>query len=311
MSNLRPQVRSAIRSFIQSQEGYHIASDILRVIEEEASLMKETQDLHDMFDNDPMEQFQEIGRQVEQLKRVSQVTSCSRIRAGSEYGRIHAVVTLQKCQNMQLTFTYERKPRAGGAKGCHVNYSIELSHNFGQREILLNVQVWAPTGVPSEKGAVCVQEAFMAAQEDEWEDIDDEEDVEEAQQPESPTVISDGSHAENSEGPLQANKKQKTGNGLADEQDSGKVEGKESTEDSKCSEEEEEKRDSFIAFLDPDLLENFLESAGLMPMNEGTAFFLLMTFPYYEHEWDLVGYVLDKVFGAGSDEEDEGDTSDS
>ena len=59
--------------------------------------------------------------------------------------------------------------------------------------------------------------------------------------------------------------------------------------------------------MDPDVLHHFLQWANLMPMGDATAFFLLMTFPYYEHEWDLIGHVLEEVFGSGSDEEDEDD----
>ena len=36
-------------------------------------------------------------------------------------------------------------------------------------------------------------------------------------------------------------------------------------------------------------------------MDDLTAFFILMTFPYYEHEWDMVGLVLDAVFGMDGD----------
>ena len=42
-------------------------------------------------------------------------------------------------------------------------------------------------------------------------------------------------------------------------------------------------------------------------MHEGTAFFILMTFPFYEHEWDLVGYLLEETFG----DDEEGETEDS
>jgi hypothetical protein len=40
-------------------------------------------------------------------------------------------------------------------------------------------------------------------------------------------------------------------------------------------------------------------------IDESTAFFILMTFPFYEQEWDIVGYVLDEVFGHEGDGSDE------
>ena len=57
--------------------------------------------------------------------------------------------------------------------------------------------------------------------------------------------------------------------------------------------------------MDPEVLETFLESTNLKSLNEATAFFLLMTLPFYEHEWDIVGYVLDTVFGGGEEGESE------
>ena len=59
--------------------------------------------------------------------------------------------------------------------------------------------------------------------------------------------------------------------------------------------------------MDPEVLETFLESTKLTSLNEATAFFLLMTLPFYEHEWDIVGYVLDTVFGGEEEESEESD----
>jgi hypothetical protein len=255
--------------------------------------MKETQDVKDMLDSDPMEQFGEIRPQVERLKKLLQVTSCSRVRTGSDYCGIHAVVTLEQCSNLQLTFRYERKPRVEGSAGCHVFYSIELSQNHGPRENLLVVQVWAPKNVPSTEPAVCVQEAFQAAEgeddeEDGWEDTDEGDEDGQGERVTPPAIVSDDSRP-------QSNKKQKISNSPSDERSDNYTD----------HEEVEETKDSYIAFLDPDVLQNLLESAGLLPMGEGNAFFLLMTFPFYEQEWDIVGYVLDQIFGSESDDEDE------
>ena len=70
---------------------------------------------------------------------------------------------------------------------------------------------------------------------------------------------------------------------------------------------DENEPDSYLAHLDPDVLHEFLNLTKIQTknddMHEGTAFFLLMTFPFYEHEWDLVGFVLEEIFGDDEEEE--------
>jgi hypothetical protein len=288
MSNLQLLVRNAIKNFVESQDGHHLPSDVLRIIAEEALLKKETQDVCDMLDQDPMEQLNEVRPQVERLKKLIDVTSCSRVRTGSDYCLIHAIVTIEKCQNLQLTFKYERQRRAEG--GCHVWYSIQLSRNSGQPENLLVVQVWAPENVPcTTETAVCIHEALEGGDDDQdgWEDIDEDGEARKGGPGDKAKVTP----------PRSAPKKRKTTTSPIEETSSG----------SPDVVDKEQKCDTFMVFLDPEVLENFLEWSGLLPMNEGTAFFLLMTFPYCEHEWDLVGYALDQVFGDGEEDESEGE----
>ncbi len=64
--------------------------------------------------------------------------------------------------------------------------------------------------------------------------------------------------------------------------------------------------DRFAAFCDPDVLDNFLRWSGLQ-LDAQNAIFLLMTFPYYEHEWDLFGFLLECVFGCEEDESEDDD----
>jgi hypothetical protein len=285
MSNLRPQVQSAIRNFLQSQNGNHIPSDVLRVIQEEAALMKETEDVRDMLEGDPFEQFDDVQMQVQRLKSLIQVTSCSRVRTRHYIG-IDAVVTIQNGQNLQLTFKYEQKPRQA-TKGSHVWYSIEMSHNHAQRENLLVAQVWAPGDAPcTTSPAVCINQP---AEEDSWEH-DDEVEILEAENLQR--VDSDDSP------PSSPKTRKKPKISSTPESQFG-----DHMHDGDDEAGEEETNDSFMAFMDPDLLHTFLDAARIGPMDEGTAFFLLMTFPFYESEWDLVGYVLDEVFGGGDGEE--------
>jgi hypothetical protein len=287
MSNLRPQVQSAITKFFRSQDGHHIASDVLRIIEEEAGLMKETEEIKDSLDRDPMEQLKDVKRQVQRLQSLIRVTSCNRVRTRYFIG-VNAVVDIQNSNNLQLTFKYEQKPRHG-SKGSNVWYSIEMSQNHGERENLLVVQVWAPNDAPcTTSPAVCINQE----EGDAWEDIDeDDEDAEVMEAEKALHVASDDCLP-----PSPKFYKKPKIDSTPENQTREYVD---KDEDSK-----EETHDSFTAYMDPELLHTFLESAGLLPMDEGTGFFLLMTFPFYEHEWDLVGYVLDEVFGAGDDDED-------
>ncbi len=54
--------------------------------------------------------------------------------------------------------------------------------------------------------------------------------------------------------------------------------------------------DRYCAYADPEDIEDFLTTSGL-DLNAENALFFLMTFPYYEHEWDIFGFLLDCVFG--------------
>lgn len=281
MSDLRPQVKAAIKSFITSQDRNHVPSDILRVIQEEAALMQETEDMRNMFERDPFEQFDDIKQRVQQFKSMIQVTSCSRVRT-RHYVGIHATVTIENGSKTQLTFKYEQKPRQG-AEGSHVWYSIEISKNHGPRENLLVVQVWGPGDVPcTTSPAVCIN---AEAEEDMWEDIEDDDDNVEGKSIKG----RDRTEMMSDESSPRTHKKPKIGSAQED------------TKDDDDSSEYRETHDSYMAFLDPDLLHSFIDEAKIGPIEEGTAFFLLMTFPFYEHEWDLVGFVLDEIIGGDDD----------
>lgn len=48
-------------------------------------------------------------------------------------------------------------------------------------------------------------------------------------------------------------------------------------------------------YVDPITLSNFFSWTKLEHLDDPTALLLLMTFPYYEHKWDLVGLLFDAV----------------
>jgi len=63
--------------------------------------------------------------------------------------------------------------------------------------------------------------------------------------------------------------------------------------------------DKFYAGIDPDALSAFLEWTQL-ELEDLAAFCLLFSFPFFEHEWDLPGYILDACMSSDSvNDEDE------
>lgn len=364
MSDLRPQIRTVIQQFLSTQVGYHQPVDVLRVLEEEAMLWKETETIRDMLDVDPMEQLGGIKKgTMDSFKAMFRVTDCSRVRTGHDYCGIDATVTFDgtdpsKKENLQLTFRYERKRPDDGDQervGCHVRYSIQMSKGYQQKDNLLVVQVWAPKTVPSAGTAICINQKMHDDEnddddEDGWEDIDDEDEIPDHPQDANQStpsatkpplienyasttttiVVSDDGQSggqttnhpnqdigtkrrkveahslqecdcENRNQPVvsknQLNKQSKGWQSRQEEKDDDDDDEGSSTND---------KVDLYSAFLDGDLLHDFLDFTGLEPMDEDKAFFLLMTFPFYEHEWDLVGYVLDEVFGMEEEVEEGG-----
>jgi len=320
MSDLRPQVRAAIQNFLTHHQDHHTAVDVLRVIQEEATLMKETEDVRDALSSDPYEALKSSipAKNLERFQQALRVTMCDRVRMGTSVARTHVIVAWPTKDNMELSFLYERRPRKGmlpgtAGSGCQVSYTIELSYNHGQRQRLLEVMVWAASDVPSHEPAVCIQNEMdneEEEEEDEWEDLDDNEgEQEEAETDVAPTKDTIGttattsiSSSSSSPDVVPANKKQKTDL----QQDDGTT-SNENNPNGDMVAKDSSFRDEYVAFLDPDVLQSFLESAGLLSekLDDATAFFLLMTFPFFEHEWDIVGFVLDQFFGEGDDESDD------
>jgi hypothetical protein len=76
------------------------------------------------------------------------------------------------------------------------------------------------------------------------------------------------------------------------------------------SSDEKSNGDKYAADADPENIEEFLAASGLDFLAENALFFL-MTFPFYEHEWDVFGFLLDCVFGGNDDSDEYEDMSDS
>jgi hypothetical protein len=309
MSDLRPKIRAALNTFLEAQEGHHIKADVLRIIEEEALLLKQTELVKDAFSEDSLGQLDEVKDHVERLKKLVNVTSYNNVRTLDGYTRIDAVVTMGTATPhvLQLTFRYEQKRREQGP-GCHIRYSIEFSKNYMQRENLIVVEVWAPQNGPSRGTAVCVNQTFDQSgkschdedDDDGWEDMDEDKNEVKTETAKS--------NAKDSSGDLQTTKRQKLGD-ESQETPNDKERNGCSQQCQGDDERSQQTHEEFIAYLDPDLMDEFLFGAGLSkaPMDDSKAFFLLMTFPFYEHEFDLVGYLLDEIFGYEESEDSEDD----
>jgi hypothetical protein len=203
-------------------------------------------------------------------------------------------------EHLQFNFKYERRPMRpedvvsgqvnfGGSElhpaGNHVSYTIHLSKDHGEREQLMTVEVWAPGDGPSQEKA----EPLVADAED-WEDVDEKEEMDEEYKSDDDEM--DAQPDEINEDEMELTR-QKQGE-LSERPTSSKS-------------------DKFAAYIDPDALENLTEWSAL-ELSVTEYFFLLMTFPFYEQEWDLVGFVLDTVFseddiGDDEDKEDYDDAS--
>mmetsp|Transcript_5346 Transcript_5346/g.7562 ORF Transcript_5346/g.7562 Transcript_5346/m.7562 type:complete len:276 (-) Transcript_5346:29-856(-) len=271
MSDLKESVRSAIATYVSTQSDTHLKADVLRVIRDQATLLYESQLVYDALDADPFEELKNVRLQVNRVKNIMEVISCSRTVTDEGQCLIDAVIELKSDGNMnevksnvQLKFHYERRtcskeecdqitqssPSSSDKMepGAHVLYWLDISRDYGERQRLLTVEVWAIGQAPSMEQAKPLEIDVMEEEEE-----------------------GDG-----------------TGENKSNDKDNNLC-------------------DRFAAYVDPDVLESFLEWTNL-DMDEGTSIFLLMTFPFYEHEWDLVGFLLDSVFGAESEgelEEDE------
>ena len=65
--------------------------------------------------------------------------------------------------------------------------------------------------------------------------------------------------------------------------------------------------DRYKVFIQPQNVVDFLDHANIN-LNERSVFQFLLTFPFYEHEWDIPGFVLNALFD--DDEEEEEDEED-
>jgi hypothetical protein len=220
---------------------------------------------------------------------------------------------------------------------CYVSYTIDYCRlivtsdprhesgcsKWGSEPLqrLLWVSLVAPSGVPSSAGAKMLGEDDDDEDDNDlWSGLEDDGRIDTEQDTKGKREDLDDSSLDDRDAP------RKTLYGTDDSVD--EVISTKQQDDQIEETAKDDDADVFAAGIDPDVLDRFLEAAGL---NDGdassspasrcivdhtTALFFLMSFPFYEHEWDLVGFVLDAVFGSDSDsdrgsEDDAGSDEDS
>lgn len=326
---VKEYVQQTIREALISQQDF-TSVDLLREFQRQSELLGETERIRELLISDPFEHWKEnskLSQKISSLGERLQVVDVHRVVTLSGYSFIHAVLNIpvssseerkqnvkeklkkkmQRCNMdeklstttitgstapaMQLTFRYERRAEDctrridPGIDPPTVWYSIDLSDGIRPVQSLLWVQVWADGHRRAEHlAAVNLEEDGDAdADADGWEDIDDEDE--------------DGE-----EDMKQEQKRQR----MEDEN----VEQREKSNDPSSLDATTERADRYVAGIDPDVLQTFVRWIGLMGTDgssEVTIFFLLMTFPFFEHEWDIIGYLLESVFGSASDDDDDND----
>mmetsp|Transcript_16702 Transcript_16702/g.25022 ORF Transcript_16702/g.25022 Transcript_16702/m.25022 type:complete len:315 (+) Transcript_16702:65-1009(+) len=297
-SELTQSVRTAINNFLSvktSDDHGEIAIDVLRAVRDEAALLMERQTIFDTFDSDPMKFYDgdiQLMKQIERIKKILQVISCSRCTTKDGFSKIDTVVEISKdakmnCVNesIRLTFNFQREklykdnetkednkdstPSRIMSKALernqnsptHITYDIDYSKDHGESKRLVTIEVYAKQDYPSVEEAVPMDDADMA----EGQEFDEH-----------------------------GNKMEENGDKTVSRE----------TMSIPSTSEDNSKRDRYAAYIDPEALQDFLVSSGL-DLNAENSLFFLMTFPFYEHEWDIFGFLLDCVFGGDGDNSDE------
>ena len=292
-------VRQTLENAIQAADEEHTAEDLLRCFAEEAMLMFRTDEIRRTLTTDPYQRLGCIPASVQRLGRLLRVTQYEKVLTGTGYCRTAATVELMADQKMRqvgvekyvhLQFVYEREGTHGLGDKASVWYSIDVSRDDGPNEKILWIKVFGAGQVPSGLPAINLDE-----DEGDWEDVDDEEEE---------VVEEDDDSADK---PVESKLKRAR---VGEKEIPNDMEHQAEVHDNnEQNDDDEQLADRYTAGMDPDALERFLHWCVLGKVDDATAFFLLMSFPFYEMEFDLVDWILDAVFGP-EDEKDEGEEYD-
>jgi hypothetical protein len=288
---LQKSVQGALQLFVESEneKEEHDAIDVLRTFQQEANLMYETLALQALIGQDPFVHLEDVQPQVKRLCRLLRVTDCHRVVTKLGYSYIDAVVKIPIAaatastpvaaaaasntvttdnHHLQLSFRYERRHLVSDDDNNNGGTTVTYSIDMSRNHGPNERLLWVQVFA---MGSAPSHVPAKSLDDDEWEDMEEEEDGTDKMMESKQELPNDDDDP-------------------ADADDTGGA-------NNDC--------DRYVAHMDPDALGRFLEWSGLGPINEATAFFFLMTFPFYEHEWDLVGFILDSVFGVNDEDGDE------
>lgn len=192
--------------------------------------------------------------------------------------------------------------------GARINYLVELSRDYDQpSDMLMWCTVFAAGSTPSHLPAQNISQDFA---DDGWEDMSESEDEDDDHEQEAKRA-----RREKESFDEKGKTAKKLGNrvprskpkdSVPEEMISDDVRKNELEQDNNVMENmQEDQCDKFYAGIDPDALSAFLEWTQL-ELEDLAAFCLLFSFPFFEHEWDIPGYILDACMGSDSaNDEDE------
>jgi hypothetical protein len=288
-SELTRNVRSAIGNFVkhQTEEEGHIAIDVLRAIKDEAILQMEKQVIIDTFDADPLKFIQDdadLKLQIERLKPHIQVISCSRVTTLSGESTIEAIVELSK----------------GSFMSAAVNECIRLTFSFKRLKL-------DPIDEIGE-GSQTIDEDYIRKSRPRKQDIPTQitYDIDfNVDHGENKRMISIEVYAPNDHPSVLPAIPLNVEENMEEFDDNGSLirnaNSKDETEMS-ISSNNENAVDRYAAYADPDYIQEFL-AMTCIELNDENSLSFLMSWPFYEHEWDIFGFLLDSVFGEDEDED--------
>jgi len=171
-----------------------------------------------------------------------------------------------------------------------ITYKMDYSIDYGKMEPLLGVDIYASGNAPS------VEEAIPLVNDDEDVCMDGSGDPEEANQCKVKSC-----NDKKCKGPEECNVKQS-------KQDNAEFEEIVMSDDDEANSQndsgENGNGDRFGVFVNPEIVVDFLNRAN-MNLNERSVFYFFLTFPFYEHEWDICGFLLTALFDDDEDEMEE------
>ena len=296
MTSLRQDIRRSLQQFLEEHRNDEQPVEVLRIFQKESWLLQETEQMKDALRSDPFECLKTTtSSSLDRLLELLDVTDCHRVHTKSGYCNITVSCLVNSDPKMksqgvmngiELYFRYERQSQNNDdPMSPSVLYSISLARDHGPSEKLLWVEVYAE----GHKPCLGVPPVNMMddSNEEEWEDMDDVE--EEVDNTTKPTPLLLGKRTWETVMGRTTIAIGETANNKLDEDG---------------DEEMGQGPDRFIAGIDPDVLAKFLQWSNLggEMADDLNAFYFLMTFPFYESEFDLPSYLLQGVFGPDDDE---------